>query len=568
MALTKKQVNAQITKAVENAPLATQQRILGGAYSAGKIVTLEDVNRADGLKIEDYQNIIEPLLINKVFKTQFDSFVANNPYGVFYDENSPWGRQKEHILSIYATMVNLQGQTQGQMKNIIMSAGYKEKDLNPSTLDWFDSEDIVYYTNHIRAFVMTASLNQTEIKAAFRGINTFNEYLQRKTDVLLEHAKQEESAIVATKLAELMLPQKIGMLKDNASAEKEIVTAPKITLLGENFPHADFVNVLRTYVNNIKFPELAITENPLSLPLITPSERLITFVTPNFMTSQDFLEAYAFTSSKISLPTTTEMMAPLPMVKLENADVSTIGEVTGAIDGKFTGTVLPVAFIGDTEILDINRSEFYTDIEINKLREFMTPQVHDHISVHPSFEKNVRFFAIVVDADVPTLVAPGDFTAETSGKGKNDATLNLPTTLKDSKGADVQVNAMILDANGATVSNGLLKAGKYTVSFSASGYAPVTANATVKDKPELIAPTETFTATTSGAGKEDGRVTTLPTSLKDTEDNDVSVSIEIQDSNTAIWENGKLKAGNYTAYFNADGYKAVSAKVVISDPSK
>lgn len=80
-----------------------------------------------------------------------------------------------------------------------------------------------------------------------------------------------------------------------------------------------------------------------------------------------------------------------------------------------------------------------------------------------------------------TLVPPAALTAETSAEGAADAEATIPTTLKDSEGADVSVTNSIKDSLGATATNGSLKAGTYTVTFSASGYAPVTQTLTVTD---------------------------------------------------------------------------------------
>lgn len=82
---------------------------------------------------------------------------------------------------------------------------------------------------------------------------------------------------------------------------------------------------------------------------------------------------------------------------------------------------------------------------------------------------------------VKTLVPPAAMTAETSAAGKADATATIPTTLKDSEGTDVTVTNQIKDSVGATATNGALKAGTYTVTFSAANYDPVTQTLTVTD---------------------------------------------------------------------------------------
>lgn len=80
-----------------------------------------------------------------------------------------------------------------------------------------------------------------------------------------------------------------------------------------------------------------------------------------------------------------------------------------------------------------------------------------------------------------TLVAPAAMTAETSGSGQADANATIPTTIKDSDNKDVVVTHTIKDSDNAPATNGALKAGTYTVTFSASGYAPVTQTLTVTD---------------------------------------------------------------------------------------
>lgn len=395
--LTDNQTTQQLTTAVENAPASTQRAIMGASYTPNskQLVTIEDVRKvADNLKMDDWKNIVTPILINKILTSDFTTFKANNPFEKFIKGNSPWGNTKEHIVTMFATIVNLIGDNDKDMDNEVLTASFKGKDNEPSTLDWMNSKDIVYYTRHLRAFVATASLNQTEIKGAFRSLNNFNEYFNRKTNVLMEQAKNEELYTISQELSKLLLPQNIGLIADEN--EITVTMSPKITLMGDDTKQADLVQYLQTYVNNIKFPALAKKENPLGLPLITEADKIVSFVTPEIITSQNFLEAYAFTANKITLPKTTEMMAPLPPVKLEGVKVDVLGTVVGVTDGAFTGTVVPIAFIADEDVLEVNRSEFYTDVEQNKLREFISPQVHDHFSVHPAYEKNIRFFAVAV----------------------------------------------------------------------------------------------------------------------------------------------------------------------------
>ncbi|WP_432758180.1 phage tail tube protein [Lactococcus lactis] len=89
----------------------------------------------------------------------------------------------------------------------------------------------------------------------------------------------------------------------------------------------------------------------------------------------------------------------------------------------------------------------------------------------------------------PVLVAPtGNLTATTSAIGATDATATLATTLKNSEGADVPVASVITNSSGATVTNGQLSAGTYTVTYSASGYENVTQTLVVTDPADTTAP--------------------------------------------------------------------------------
>ncbi|WP_282800708.1 phage tail tube protein [Lactococcus lactis] len=89
----------------------------------------------------------------------------------------------------------------------------------------------------------------------------------------------------------------------------------------------------------------------------------------------------------------------------------------------------------------------------------------------------------------PVLVAPtGNLTATTSAIGATDATATLATTLKNSEGADVPVASVITNSSGATVTNGQLSAGTYTVTYSASSYEDVTQTLVVTDPADTTAP--------------------------------------------------------------------------------
>ncbi|QLF89517.1 adhesive domain-containing protein [Lactococcus lactis] len=89
----------------------------------------------------------------------------------------------------------------------------------------------------------------------------------------------------------------------------------------------------------------------------------------------------------------------------------------------------------------------------------------------------------------PVLVAPtGNLTATTSAVGSSDATATLPTTLKNSAGADISVTSKITNNSGIAVTNGQLSKGTYKVIYSALGYKDVTQNLVVSDPADTTAP--------------------------------------------------------------------------------
>lgn len=82
-----------------------------------------------------------------------------------------------------------------------------------------------------------------------------------------------------------------------------------------------------------------------------------------------------------------------------------------------------------------------------------------------------------------TLVAPVIPNVTTATRGHNDGTIVVPNTLKDSNGGTVKVTSVIRDAQGKVATNGQLAPGVYIVTFSADGYADVTAGVSVTDHP-------------------------------------------------------------------------------------
>ena len=80
-----------------------------------------------------------------------------------------------------------------------------------------------------------------------------------------------------------------------------------------------------------------------------------------------------------------------------------------------------------------------------------------------------------------TLVPPVIHNVTTATKGRNDGTVVVPDTLKDSKGGTVKVTSVIRDAHGKVEKNGQLAPGAHTVTFSADGHEDVTAGFSVTD---------------------------------------------------------------------------------------
>lgn len=86
-------------------------------------------------------------------------------------------------------------------------------------------------------------------------------------------------------------------------------------------------------------------------------------------------------------------------------------------------------------------------------------------------------------AGAVTLVATVISNVTTATRGRSDGTIVVPATLKDSKGGTVKVTSVIRDAQGQVATNGQLAPGVYIVTFSADGYADVTAGVSVTDHP-------------------------------------------------------------------------------------
>ena len=82
-----------------------------------------------------------------------------------------------------------------------------------------------------------------------------------------------------------------------------------------------------------------------------------------------------------------------------------------------------------------------------------------------------------------TLVAPVLPNVQTRTKGRNDGTIALPATLKNSKGQDVKVTSTISDVHGNSATNNELAPNVYIAKFSAEGHPDASAGFAVTDKP-------------------------------------------------------------------------------------
>ena len=86
-------------------------------------------------------------------------------------------------------------------------------------------------------------------------------------------------------------------------------------------------------------------------------------------------------------------------------------------------------------------------------------------------------------AGAVTLIPPVLPNVQTKTKGRNDGTIALPATLKNSKGQDVKVTSTIRDVHGNQVTNNALAPNTYIANFSAEGYPDAKVGFAVTDKP-------------------------------------------------------------------------------------
>lgn len=150
-------------------------------------------------------------------------------------------------------------------------------------------------------------------------------------------------------------------------------------------------------------------------------------------------------------------------------NVSALGDTTITIPTKITA---PTTIQSDIDAKFVGSAVQTTLLDVNIL----------------SGANGISYVYLAGDVNL-TLVAPtGDLTATTSAVGAADASATLPTTLKNSAGADIPVTSKITNASGTAVTNGQLTAGTYTVTYSATGYDDVTQSLVVSDPADTTAP--------------------------------------------------------------------------------
>ena len=158
--------------------------------------------------------------------------------------------------------------------------------------------------------------------------------------------------------------------------------------------------------------------------------------------------------------------------------------------GNILDLLLNVSALGDTTITIPTKITAPTTIQSNIDANFVGSAVQTTLlDVNIlSGANGISYVYLAGDVNL-TLVAPtGDLTATTSAVGAADASATLPTTLKNSAGADIPVTSKITNASGTAVTNGQLTAGTYTVTYSATGYDDVTQSLVVSDPADTTAP--------------------------------------------------------------------------------
>ena len=160
----------------------------------------------------------------------------------------------------------------------------------------------------------------------------------------------------------------------------------------------------------------------------------------------------------------------------------------------------------------------------------------------------------------PVLVAPtGNLTATTSAVGASNATATIPTTLKNSAGADVAVTSVITNSSGNAVTNGNLSAGTYTVTYSATGYEDVTQTLVVSDPTDTTAPDAPVVGSVTGNSTNGYTVTGTA---------EPNSTITIKDNNGDTVGTGTTDgSGNYTVTLPGSGGPNAPLNVTATDNS-
>ncbi|KKW73227.1 phage tail tube protein [Lactococcus cremoris] len=232
--------------------------------------------------------------------------------------------------------------------------------------------------------------------------------------------------------------------------------------------------------------------------------------------------------------TVTGTAEPNSNITIKNGSGTTVG--TGTTDGSGNYTVTLPGSVGPNAPLNVTA----TDSSGNVSTPTPTTTPADPVS--------------------PVLVAPtGNLTATTSAVGASNATATIPTTLKNSAGADVAVTSVITNSSGNAVTNGNLSAGTYTVTYSATGYEDVTQTLVVSDPTDTTAPDAPVVGSVTGNSTNGYTVTGTA---------EPNSTITIKDNNGDTVGTGTTDgSGNYTVTLPGSGGPNASLNVTATDNS-
>ncbi|KEY62115.1 phage tail tube protein [Lactococcus cremoris] len=232
--------------------------------------------------------------------------------------------------------------------------------------------------------------------------------------------------------------------------------------------------------------------------------------------------------------TVTGTAEPNSNITIKNGSGTTVG--TGTTDGSGNYTVTLPGSVGPNAPLNVTA----TDSSGNVSTPTPTTTPADPVS--------------------PVLVAPtGNLTATTSAVGASNATATIPTTLKNSAGADVAVTSVITNSSGNAVTNGNLSAGTYTVTYSATGYEDVTQTLVVSDPTDTTAPDAPVVGSVTGNSTNGYTVTGTA---------EPNSTITIKDNNGDTVGTGTTDgSGNYTVTLPGSGGPNAPLNVTATDNS-